>query len=485
MAPRQPSGAVRLVWKRALRRPTFRTGNPVLLAAFGVWALLLGMLMLMLGNGLQGTLIGVRANAEEFATTTIGVVMSGYFIGFLAGSKLTAPLLGQVGHLRVFAALASLVSVAILVHSLLIEPWIWFLMRILTGFAFAGIYIVTESWLNDRVSNEHRGGLLSIYMIISYAGLTFGQLLLNVADPGLPDLFILVAILVSLAAVPILLVVTQAPVVQAWTPLGPRQLFRESHLGAVGACASGVAIGAVLSMGPVFAASIGKSAQEISIFMAAIIGAGAVGQWPIGRISDRFDRRRVILWVSMAGGGGALLGAAVTLFAGPWTSALLIGIGVIIGAAGLALYPLIVAYTNDRVRPDQMVGAGSSLIMLYGVGAIAGPLITGQFMEQFGPAGFFWLQAGILIALGAYTGWRIERGRPLNVDEQIHWGQAPGRTPLLLPAWLKSIGQRDRMATAGPPDTGAPDEPAPDILDEEPDLPPADDTASDDTGAPR
>jgi MFS family permease len=155
------------------------TDRPVLTAALGIWALLLGMLMLMLGNGLQGTVIGVRATAEGFATNTTGLIISGYFIGFLLGSWLTPKFIQQVGHLRVFAAFASVASVTVLVHSMVIAPWVWVLMRLVTGFAFAGVYIVAESWLNDRVTNEHRGGLLSIYMIISYAGLTGGQLLLN------------------------------------------------------------------------------------------------------------------------------------------------------------------------------------------------------------------------------------------------------------------------------------------------------------------
>lgn len=442
--------------KFRIRRPTIKTRNPVLLAAVSVWALLLGMLMLMLGNGLQGTLIGVRATSEAFATNTIGLIMSGYFIGFLAGSRLTPVFIRQVGHLRVFAALASLASVSILVHSILVEPWVWMLMRLVTGFAFAGIYIVTESWLNDRVTNEHRGGLLSIYMIISYVGLTGGQLLLNLSEPVLHDLFILVAILVSLAAVPILLVVTQAPVIQAWESLGPRQLLRESHLGAVGACVAGIATGALLSMGPVYGASVNMSTAQISVFMATLIGAGAVAQWPIGRLSDRFDRRWVIFWTLIVGSAAALVAALLTLLLAERSARAMIAVGMVIGAAGLALYPLFVAYTNDRVRSDQMVGAGASLIMLYGTGAVAGPLITGQFMEHLGPSGFFWQLFVALAGLAVYTAWRIRCGRPVVVAEQTSWTQAPGRTGSLLPAWLANVTpgvfRKDRKAEAGTDD---------------------------------
>lgn len=418
------------------------TDRPVLTAAIGIWALLLGMLMLMLGNGLQGTVIGVRATAEGFATNTTGLIISGYFIGFLLGSWLTPKFIQQVGHLRVFAAFASVASVTVLVHSMVIAPWVWVLMRLVTGFAFAGVYIVAESWLNDRVTNEHRGGLLSIYMIISYAGLTGGQLLLNAADPMLHDLFILVAMLVSLAAVPILLVVTQAPTVQRWTAMGPLRLYRACGLGAVGSCVAGIAGGALLGMGPVYAAAAGMSTAQISMFMALLIGAGAVCQWPIGRASDRLDRRIMILAVSIAGAAAAFGAAWVTATAAEGAVTPVMFFGMVIGAASLALYPLFSAHTNDRLRPEQFVGAGSSLIMLYGAGAIAGPLLAGASMEYLGPAGFFWLVALTLAAMAAYTVWRLRRGDPLAVEDQSPWIGTPGRTPSLAPAhagrgWLR------------------------------------------------
>jgi MFS family permease len=408
--------------------------RPVLAAALSVWALLFGMLMLMLGNGLQGTVVGVRATAEGFATNTTGLIISGYFIGFLLGSWLAPRLIRQVGHLRVFAALASIASVTVLVHAMVVVPWVWVLMRLVTGFAFAGVYIVAESWLNDRVTNEHRGGLLSIYTIISYLGMTAGQLMLNVADPMLHDLFILVAMLVSLAAVPILLVVTQTPALQTWTPMGPLRLYRAAPLGAVGSCVAGVAGGALLGMGPVFAARVGMSTAQISLFMGVLIGAGALFQWPIGRTSDRCDRRRVILSVSLLGTIAAVAGAWLTMAFAERAVTSLVVVGAVLGAAVLALYPLFAAHSNDRLRPDQFVGAGSSLIMLYGVGAIGGPLLTGLFMNRLGVAGFFWLVAAALIGITLYTLLRLRRGEPLAVEDQSPWIGTPGRTPSLAPA---------------------------------------------------
>lgn len=435
--------------------------SPVLLAAISVWALLLGMLMLMLGNGLQGTLIGVRATGEGFSTNVTGLVMSGYFIGFLAGSKYVPALMGRVGHLRVFAALAALASVAILTQSLIVQPWVWLAMRLVTGFTFAGVYIVAESWLNDRVTNEHRGGLLSIYMIISYLGLTGGQLLLNLADPMLGDLFIVVAILISLASVPILLVATTAPSIRPWQSLGPWGLFRLCHLGAVGAAFSGIAAGALLGMGPVFAAAIGLSIGEISVFMALLVGAGAVAHYPIGKLSDRFDRCRVIMWVAVIGTAAALLAALIcVLYARPPAPGL-IAAGMVVGAASLALYPLFAAHTNDLLEPDQIVGAGSSLIMLFGAGAIAGPLLAGQAMQRIGVSGFFWALFATLGLLCLYTIWRRYRLGPLDVSRQTRWMTTPLRTAGTLPAWLRE--QASRRAAPQQRDSargGAPVDPA-------------------------
>jgi len=337
--------------------------------------------------------------------------------------------------------------VSILLHSLVVTPWAWFVLRLLTGFAFAGIYIVAESWLNDRVSNEHRGGLLSIYMIVSYAGLTGGQLLLNLADPAFHDLFMLVAILISLASVPILLVASQAPAMGEWPALGPYRLYKVCHLGAIGAAASGIVAGALLAMGPVFAAGIGLTVAEISVFMALLMAAGAVAQYPIGKLSDRFDRRRVIVWVGLAGTAAALVAAlAGFLYAEPPVVVIMTA-GMIVGGASLALYPLFSAHTNDFLEPDQRVGAGSSLIMLFGVGAIVGPPLTGVAMNRVGASGFFWLLFLAFALLTLYTLWRIHRLGPLDIAAQSRWVLTPLRTAALVPGWLRQ--QTGRVIARG------------------------------------
>ena len=410
-----------------------RARSPVVAAAVSVWALLFGLLLLMLGNGLQGTLIGVRATVEGFGTNATGLVMAGYFAGFLAGSSLAPRFIRRVGHLRVFAALAALASVAILVQSVFISPVPWGAMRVVIGFSFAGIYVATESWLNDRVTNEHRGGLLSIYMVISYAGLGGGQLLLNAAEPSGFVLFVLVSMLISLASVPILLTVTAEPRSQAHQAVGVRTLHRLAPLGTTGCLAAGVATGALLGMGPVYATRIGMSVAEVSVFMAVLIGAGALVQWPIGKLSDRVDRHRVILATAVVGAGGAAIAWAVqdvSLFA-------VIASGALMGAAMLTLYSLSAAHMNDSLSPFQMVGASSRLVMIYGAGAVVAPPLAGWSMGLFGPGGFLALLLLALAGLAAHA--LVRERREGRARARTPYVNMPGRTPSLSPAWVEVV----------------------------------------------
>ncbi len=275
------------------------------------WALLLGMGMLMLGNGLQGSLLGLRAISEGFGTTVTGLVMTGYFVGFLAGSTLAPRIVMNVGHVRVFSALASLASVAILIHVAAVEPLTWAAMRFMTGFAYAGLYVVAESWLNDRADNETRGQLLSVYMVVMFSGLALGQLLLNAADPGGFFLFLLTSVMISLAMVPIALTAGPAPAFEATEKISIRQLYRLSPLGVMGAAATGMAHGTLFALGAVYGDRIGLSIAEISLLMGITVVGGIVAQWPIGRLSDRFDRRRVLTAVALLAAIFALLAAVL------------------------------------------------------------------------------------------------------------------------------------------------------------------------------
>lgn len=271
------------------------------------WALFIGLGLLMLGNGLQGTLLGLRASLESFPTTTTGVVMTCYYIGFVAGSLLVPRLVHRVGHVRVFAALASLASAVMLLHPVLVLPMAWVALRIITGVCMAGLYLVTESWLNDIATNRTRGQLLSVYMVVTMTAMGLGQLLLNLADPRGFELFILVSVLISFALIPMLLSAGKTPEFSAPERINIRALYCASPLGIVGSFSTGVALGSVFGMGAVYANINGMSIVDVSLFMTAFSIGAVVLQWPIGWLSDRIDRRKVIVFIAAVSAVLALL----------------------------------------------------------------------------------------------------------------------------------------------------------------------------------
>lgn len=365
--------------------------------------LLIGILLVMTGNGLQGTLLGIRASIEGFPTALTGVVMSGYYAGFLAGSILTPRAVGRVGHIRVFAALAALGATAVLLYPVFVEIPAWTGLRFLTGFAYSGMYVVTESWLNDRAGNETRGQMLSVYMVAQFVGLTAGQLLVNLDDPASFELFSLGAVLLSMALVPVVLSRAPAPRFDQPVHLGVVALYRISPLGALGLIGVGLTNSAFWGMGAVYAKASGLSVADVTLFMSVAIVAAALCTWPLGRISDRFDRRSVITVVSLAAAVSA--GAAMTLAGGPRIP--FFAAVFAYGGIALSLYSLCVAHANDRLRPDQMVAASSGLMLCYGVGAILGPMGVGSLMQHIGPQGFFIYLALVHALLGALAIYRI------------------------------------------------------------------------------
>ncbi|WP_439859013.1 MFS transporter [Pseudomonas sp. MBLB4136] len=378
------------------------------------WALLLSMALLMLGNGLQGSLIGLRATLEGFSTQWAGFLMSGYFVGFLLGSTLTPKIVSQVGHIRVFAALASLASTLALIHSVFIDPTLWFAMRVVTGFCMAGIYIVAESWLNDLATNQTRGQLLSVYMVIMIGGMAAGQLLLNLADPGGFQLFILISVLLSLALLPVLLSVAPAPSFAASDAMGLRQLYRSSPLGVSGCMVVGLSNGAVVGMGVIYAELIGFPLADISLFMGLVLLGSVVLQWPIGQLSDRLDRRWVILVVTALAALMALLAIPASHLS---TSSLLV-VAFLFGGLSFPMYSLCVAHTNDNLEPRQMVAASSSLVLAVGIGAALGPAVAAAVMELQGPNGLFAFLALVHGVLGVFALYRMTRRRAVPLADQ-------------------------------------------------------------------
>ncbi len=383
-------------------------------AVAGAWALLLGMGLIMLGNGLQASLLGLRAVNEGFGTTVTGLVISAYYLGFLAGSTLAPRIVANVGHVRVFSALASLASAAILVHLISVEPFTWSAMRFVTGFSYAGIYVVAESWLNGRATNETRGQLLSVYMVVMFSGLALGQLLLNAADPNGYLLFLLTSVMISLAMVPIALTAGPAPSFEVTPKISLRALYRLSPLGVSGAAAIGMGHGVLFGMGAVYGERIGLSVPQISLFMGVAVVGGILFQWPVGRLSDRFDRRRVITAVAFLAAISALLAAQVA----GHSHLLLLTFTLLFGGMTLPMYSLCIAHTNDFLEPSQMVQAGGTLVLAGGIGACFGPSTAAAIMGLLGPGSFFVFLALIHAGVGFFAVYRMSQRAAKPLDQQ-------------------------------------------------------------------
>jgi MFS family permease len=372
------------------------------------WALLIGIGFMMLGNGLQGTLLGLRATMEGFPTFVTGIMMSGYFIGIFVGSVIAPKLVQRVGHIRVFAALASLASISILMHGLYVSPITWTSMRLITGISYAGLFVVAESWLNDRASNETRGQVLSVYMVVTTIGLGGGQFLLNLADPMGVDLFIMVSIIVSFGLVPILLTARPAPSFASTGKMSLLALYRASPLAVISNGLTGVAHGTIFGLGAVYARYELYDIELIPWFMASFLLGSLIFQWPIGWISDHVNRR-----VTMVGMSVVAIAACVAAIFLPKGEVLFFVAIVILGGAAMPMYSLSIAYANDRLEPEQVVAASGSLVMVAGIGLSTGPIIVSFLMGQFGPMYYF---IGIAGAFALILGFTIHR---MGITEHV------------------------------------------------------------------
>ena len=377
-----------------------------------MWALLLGMLLLQVGNGLQGTLLAVRGDIEGFSPGMLSLIMSGYFVGFLGGSRVTPWMIRRVGHVRVFAALASFISAIFILYAILPNPIAWILLRVAVGFCFCGVYVVAESWLNDIATNETRGQALSSYLIVQMAGIIAAQSFVNFADPSGYELFIIISVLVSISFAPILLSVSPAPAFQRTKPMSLKALYRVSPLGCVGMFLLGSLFAALFGMSAVYATQKGLSLSDLSIFVATIYIGGLILQYPIGYISDRMDRRLLISGIT---GGGAAMIAIGSQFTGDFGVILILAF--LMGGISNPLYSLLIAYTNDYLEHDDMTAASGGLLFLNGVGAIIGPLIVGLMMDRFGADIYFTFVACILAIIGIYAAYRMTQ-RPSPTTEE-------------------------------------------------------------------
>ena len=376
------------------------------------WALLLGMMLLMIGNGLQGTLLGVRGGIEGFSTFEMSFVMSAYFAGFLVGSRVAPQMIRRVGHVRVFAALASFVSAILILYPAFTNPVVWACGRIAIGFCFSGVYVAAESWLNNSADNSNRGKALSIYMIVQMFGIVSAQGLLAIGDATGYALFIVSSVLVSISFAPILLSVAPTPAFETAKPMPLRTLIETSPLSCLGMFLLGGVFSAQFGMSAVYGTAAGLSVTQISLFVSSIYIGALLMQYPIGLFSDRVDRRLVILVVALLGG----LASLVAFLYSEYFGALLI-VAFIIGGTSNPLYSLLIAYTNDYLEADDMAAACGGLIFINGVGAISGPLIIGWVMDQYGPEFFFMVIAVLMLTMAAYAGFRMTQRTRVGIDD--------------------------------------------------------------------
>ncbi|WP_209596770.1 MFS transporter [Ruegeria sp. HKCCSP351] len=378
------------------------------------WALLLGMGLLMVGNGLQGTILGVRGQLEGFSTLEMSFVMSAYFVGFLGGSRLAPEMIRRVGHVRVFAALASFISAVMIMYPMLADPIAWVLGRVVIGFCFSGVYVTAESWLNNSANNENRGQALSLYMIVQMLGIIGAQGLFLLGDPAGYETFVIASILVSVSFAPILLSISPTPAFDTTKPMTLRELMKSSPLGCVGMFLLGGVFSAQFGMSAVYGAQAGLSLVEISAFVAAFYVGAIVLQYPLGWFSDRMDRRFLILLAAATGAVGAVSGMLYG-----FSFEILLASAFVIGGMTNPLYSLLIAHTNDFLEYEDMAAASGGLIFINGLGAITGPVITGWLMGDavFGPPGFFLIIAVLLVALAAYSVYRMTQRAAVPVDE--------------------------------------------------------------------
>lgn len=379
-----------------------------------IYSLLAAVAILLLGSGFLGTVVALRAGVEAFPTAVIGLVMAGFFLGYVAGSYLCPHIVRSFGHIRSFSAFAAIGCASVILHGLWIEPLVWIGLRILTGICMLGMYLVIESWLSGLSTNRTRGGLFAVYMTINLLALGAGQFLILIY--GVTDVapFALSALFFSLALVPIALTHMPQPTPVVTARLGLGQLYATSPLGATGALVSGLVSGGFWGMGPVFALEAGFTETGIALFMSGVIFGGALLQWPLGHLSDNHDRRMVMLGISLAGGLAAL---AVFLLVKLHPNLSFMA-AVLFGGCAFSIYSLSVAHANDHVDASHVMETSRGLLLLSGIGASLGPILAGLLMGWAGAGSLMAYFALLLTLLAGFIWFRRKVGYQLSTEEQ-------------------------------------------------------------------
>ena len=389
-------------------------------------ALLLGAALLLTGNGLVGVLVPLRAAMEDFSLPAIGLLSTAYSAGFIAGCLLTPRLLARVGHVRAFAVLAALASCCLLTLPLVVSPWTWFAARVGLGACNAGLLMSIESWINERSLPEQRGRVFSLYMFLNLTAVTLGQLAVALADPAGHALFLLAAMLVTISLVPIGLTRTRNPEPIEAVRLQLGRLFQTSPVAVAGCFVAGLASGAFGGLGVLYALDLGLGVAGVAVFMSAAMVGGAALQFPVGRLSDQFDRRVVLLGCCLLSAGAGVVLALLPAWLGPAPDMmLLIGGAFVYGAFVFAIYGLSIAHANDRAEPWEFVEISGGLLLVWALGAVTGPLVAATLMERVGAGGVFWATAGAHAALALFTLVRILRTSAPPEGEKIRYEVEP------------------------------------------------------------
>ncbi len=386
-----------------------------MLSSFGsIVALLLGTAFLLAGSGLFGLLLPLRGGLEGFSTASLGLLGTAWAAGFIAGCVIGPRLVRRIGHVRAFGAFASTGAIATLISGMWIEESVWLVLRFFTGFTMAGAYMVIESWLNERSTNETRGTIFGLYMMVTHAAITGGQMVVVLGDVSTPFLFMVTGILFILALLPITISTAVTPAPLATVDLDLKGLYVNSPVAFVGCFLTGLANGAWGTLGAVYGAEIGISTFEIAVMMSVAVLAGAIAQMPAGRLSDITDRRFVMAGIA---GGAALIGLAV-FFMAPRTGPVVIIMTGLYGLLAYTLYSIAVAHANDHASSTDFVKVSSGLLLLYGAGTMAGPILAGFAMQGPRPESLFLVTAGAHLGLAVYAAVRISRRSAVPVEER-------------------------------------------------------------------
>ncbi|MBO6519158.1 MAG: MFS transporter [Rhodospirillales bacterium] len=401
-----------------------------------VSSLLLGVAFLMVGVGGLSTILAFRMGEAGLPSTVVGVVTAMYFVGLVLGTGFCHRLITNVGHIRAFAALGSLMSAATLAHALTLDPWLWGTLRFIVGFTTVGMYMCTESWLNEKSSNEIRGQVFSLYQVVLYLAQGVGQFLINIPDQHGMVLYILTSILMSLAIMPVAMTRVSAPELPKPVRFRLGRLWNISPTGMTGSLAAGTAMGAFYGLGALFAQQAGLETHQTAQFMGAVILGGLLLQWPIGKLSDMIDRRLVIIGVSIATAAVCVAIMDKNVHNGSG----LLALGALFGGLSFTLYPLAVAYMNDYVEADDLVPASGGLMMAYGIGAALGPVVGAMLMDAVGARGLFLFIGAVVILLAIFIAWRITQRRSLPVEEQGDYQTIQRTSPIVYEMYPESGG---------------------------------------------